>query len=163
MGKPIERLLCFMGIMLLTPIFYPEQEKELRDVVSSKKTGYLTVCALRLLYSVITLSVLVVLFVCLLKAGESDVTDTHILGGLTTALFLGSIGFFIAGISDNTTLGYMAAMLYYLANYGLKDKLGHFYLFHMSAGNFEEKWWLLPGALLLIFLTFLWKWWSFRH
>lgn len=153
-AKPVELFLCFTGVMLLTPVFYPEQNHDLRDVISSKKVSYLTVCALRVLYSVPVLALLVAVFVGMMKQNESAVTGAHILGGIATAAFLGSIGFLVAGISDNTTLGYMAAMLYYLANYGLKDKLGKFYLFSMSAGNFEEKWWLLFGAAVLILITF---------
>ena len=48
----------------------------------------------------------------------------------------------------------MAVTLYYLANYGLKEKLGRFYLFSMSAGSFTEKWWLLAGAAVFIAVTF---------
>lgn len=153
-ARPIEFFLCFTGIMLLTPIFYPEQNRDLRDVICSKKISYLAVCAMRLAYSAVVLAVLVTLFVCMMKLNESAVTDAHIFGGIATALFLGSVGFFVAGISDNTTLGYMAAMLYYLANYGLKEKLGKFYLFGMSSGRFEEKEWLFAGAAVLILITF---------
>lgn len=153
-ARPIEFFLCFLGVMLFTPIFYPEQNHELRDVVCSKKTSYLAVCALRLFYSFIALTVLELIFVCMMKLNESDVTDAHLFGGIATAVFLGAIGFCVAGITDNTTLGYMAAMLYYLASYGMKEKLGKFYLFYMCAGKFEEKWWLLAGAAALILVTF---------
>ena len=157
-ARPIELFLCFTGVMLLTPIFYPEQNHDLRDVISSKRTSYLAVCTLRLAYSVAVLVLFVIFFVCIMKENESMVTGRHIVCGIATALFLGAVGFFVAGISDNTTLGYMAAMLYYLANYGLKNKLGKFYLFHMSAGNYEEKWWLFFGASLLFLITLAVLW-----
>lgn len=153
-ARPIEFFLCFIGVMLFTPVFYPEQNHDLRDVVCSKKVSYLKVCALRLFYSFILLSVLEIVFVCIMKLNESAVTDAHIFGGIATAAFLGSIGFFAAGITDNTTLGYMAAMMYYLASYGMKEKLGKFFLFSMSAGNFEEKGWLFLGTAVLIACTF---------
>ena len=153
-ARPIELFLSFTGVMLLTPVFYPEQNHDLRDVISAKKVSYLVVCALRLVYSVMVLAVLVFLFVLLLKWNESAVTDAHLFGGIATAVFLGAVGCFAAGVTDNTTLGYMAAMLYYLLNYGAKQKLGKFYLFYMSSGEFEEKWWLFLGAAVLCFLTF---------
>ena len=153
-AKPMELFLCFTGVMLLTPVFYPEQNHDLRDVICSRKISYLTVCALRVLHSVLVLAVLVIAFVGIMEQNESDVTGAHILGGIATAVFLGSVGFLVAGISDNTTLGYMAAMLYYLSNYGLKDKLGKFYLFSMCTGNFKEKWWLFLGAAVLVSVTF---------
>lgn len=153
-ARPIEFFLCFTGVMLFTPIFYPEQNHDLRDVVCSRKTSYLAVCALRLFYSFVLLSVLEIVFVCIMKYNESAVTDAHIFGGIATAVFLGAIGFCVAGITDNTTLGYMAAMMYYLASYGMKGKLGKFFLFSMSAGNFEDKWWLFLGSVLLVISTF---------
>ena len=153
-ARPIEFFLCFTGVMLFTPIFYPEQNHDLRDVVCSRKISYLAVCALRLFYSVVLLVLLETVFVCIMKYNESAVTDAHIFGGIATAVFLGAIGFCVAGITDNTTLGYMAAMMYYLASYGMKGKLGKFFLFSMSAGNFEDKWWLFLGSVLLVISTF---------
>lgn len=153
-ARPLEFFLCFMGVMLFAPVFYPEQNHDLRDVICSKKTSYLTVCALRLLYSFVVLTVLELAFVCIMKLNESEVTDAHLFGGIATAVFLGAIGFCVAGITDNTTLGYMASMLYYLVSYGAKDKLGKFFLFDMSRGNFEEKGWLFLGAAVLFMATF---------
>ena len=154
-AKPLEFFLCFTGVMLLTPICYPEQDHELRDVICSRKMSYSLLCVLRLVYSLVFLGLVEAAFVALLKAGESEVTIHHLFGGIATAVFLGAIGFFVAGITDNVTLGYMAAMLYYLLSYGMKKKLGKFYLFYMCNGQFEEKKWLFLGAIILILLTFL--------
>lgn len=154
-AKPLEFFLCFTGVMLLTPICYPEQDHELRDVICSHKMSYSFLCVLRLIYSLVFLVLVEAVFVGLLKSGESVVTPNHLFGGVATAVFLGAIGFFVAGVTDNVTLGYMAAMLYYLLSYGVKKKLGKFYLFYMCAGLFEEKKWLFHGAVVLILLTFL--------
>ena len=154
-AKPLEFFLCFTGVMLFTPICYPEQDHEVRDVICSRKLSYAWLCLLRLLYSFVFLVLLETAFVVLLKNGESTVTTEHLFSGIATAVFLGSIGFFVAGVTDNVTLGYMAAMLYYLLSYGAKEKLGKFYLFYMCAGRFEEKKWLFLGAAALIFLKFI--------
>lgn len=154
-AKPIEFFLSFAGVMLFAPIFYPEQNHDLKDVISAKRTSYLAVCAVRVVCSVAAAAVLVTLFVGLLRWNESAVTAAHIYGGVATAVFLGAIGFCGAGITDNTTLGYMAAVLYYLLNYGMKERLGKFYLFSMSAGRFAGKEWLFLGALVLIAGTFV--------
>lgn len=157
-ARPLEFFLCFAGVMLFTPVCYPEQDHDLRDVICSRKMPYALLCVLRLAYSLVLLVLLETAFVILLKAGESAVTPAHLLGGIATALFLGAIGFFAAGVTDNVTLGYMVAMLYYLLSYSAKEKLGKFYLFYMCAGQFEEKWWLLFGASVLILVTFLVVW-----
>jgi len=157
-AKPLEYFLCFIGVMLFTPICYPEQDHDLRDVICSRKTSYTFLCVLRLVYSSVVLVLLELLFVCMLHRNESTVTVEHLVGGIVTAAFLGAVGFFVAGVTDNIVLGYMGAMLYYLLNYGAKDKLGKFYLFYMSTGHFEEKWWLLFGALVLVAVTFVVMW-----
>lgn len=153
-AKPIEFMLCWVGVIFLAPIFLPEQNREIRDVICSKKMDYIQVCCIRALYSAIALIILEALFIGMMWWCESDVDGTFLFGGIATALFLGAIAFAASGISENTTVGYMAAMLYYLANYGLKDKLGKFYLFSMSTGNFEDKEWLLIGAAVMIVATF---------
>ena len=154
-AKPIEFLLCWVGVMFLTPVFLPEQNKNIRDVICSKKVDYLKVCMLRVLYSAAATAVFVSLFVGIMRARECDVDASILFGGIATALFLGAVGFAAAGISQNTTIGYMAAFAYYLASYGMKGKLGKFYLFSMTAGNTADKGWLFAAAILLIGMTFV--------
>ena len=61
-GQPIEMLLVFIGMIMLTPIFQPEQNEEIRDVIRSKKTSYLLVCMIRVLYSVFAIFLITALF-----------------------------------------------------------------------------------------------------
>ncbi len=151
-AQPIEMLLSLTGTVLLAPVFLPEQNENIRDLIRSKRTGYTQICIMRVIYSVITLAVIMCGFVLVMHYCESDVTIRHFAGGFATALLLGSIGFFAAAVSGNTPVGYMASLMYYIANVGLKGKLGKLYLFSMSAGSFEEKFWLLAAAAALLVL-----------
>lgn len=153
-ARPIEFLLCFIGVALLVPIFLPEQDENIRDVICSKKINYFSILVIRILYSVVAMILLIALFVVVMKVRESEVTVQHLIGGVASAWFLGAVGFAAAGITNNVTLGYMAAMLYYLANYGMKDKVGKFFLFPMSySGRFDESGWLILGAVALMVIT----------
>ena len=153
-ARPIEFLLCFIGVMLLVPIFLPEQDKSIRDVICSKKINYFNILVIRILYSVVAMIILIAFFIMIMKVCESDVTVKHLIGGIARAWFLGAVGFAAAGITNNVTVGYMAAMLYYLANYGMKDKVGKFFLFPMSClGRFDESGWLIFGAVALMGIT----------
>ena len=153
-AKPIEFLLCFIGVTLLVPIFLPEQDENIRDVICAKKINYFNILVIRILYSVVAMIVLIAFFVVVMKICESDVTVKHLIGGIASAWFLGAVGFAAAGITNNVTVGYMAAMLYYLANYGIKDKAGKFFLFPMSClGRFDESGWLIFGAVVLMAIT----------
>lgn len=155
-AQPLEIFLSLTGAILLTPVFLPEQDENIRDLMRSKRTDYLAVCALRAAYSVAALAVLIGAFTGFMRACESAVTVRHFLGAFASALFLGALGFFAAGISGNMTVGYMTAMIYYIANFALKDKLGNLYLFSMSAADGEGKVWLFAAAAALILTAFAW-------
>lgn len=154
-AQPLERLLSLSGIVLLTPIFLPEQNENIRDLIRSKWTDYLAVCAIRLLYSIFFMAAIIGIFVFVMRCRESEVTVCHFVGGLSSALFLGSLGFFFAGLSQNAIVGYMVSLIYYILNFAIKDELNYFYLFSMSAGSFHEKYWLLGGSVVLFLFTFL--------
>lgn len=154
-ARPLEQMLSLVGTVLLTPIFLPEQNENIRDLVRSKRTDYLTVCFIRLIYSIFFLAVIIGTFTLVMQCSESEVTIRHFVGGLSSALFLGSLGFFFAGLSQNTIVGYMVSLIYYIANFGLKDELKGFYLFSMSAGSFTEKYWLFGGSVVLFAVGFV--------
>ena len=154
-AQRLERLLSLAGTVLLTPIFLPEQNENIRDLIRSKKTDYRAVCVIRLLYSIFFLAVIIGAFTLVMQCSESQVTIRHFMGGFSSALFLGSLGFFLAGISQNAVVGYMVSMIYYISNFALKDELKGFYLFSMTAGSFTEKYWLLGGSVVLIVGVFV--------
>lgn len=154
-AQPLEMLLSLAGVVLLVPIFFPEQDENIRDLIRSKKTDYLSVCVLRVIYSTATLLLIIGSFVMVMAAGESKVTIEHFIGTAASALFLGALGFLAAGVTGNTTVGYMASMIYYIINFAVKDKLGKFFLFSMTQGSFTEKYWLLGASMILISATFL--------
>lgn len=148
-ARPLEMMLSIVGIILLTPIFMPEQNENIRDVIRSKKTDHTRVCILRIFYSVAALAILIGVFTIVMSFSGSCVTLRHFVGGFATAFFLGAIGILIAGISGNTTSAYMVSLIYYIANFTLKDKLGYFYLFSMCSGSFKEKYCLIFSAAVM--------------
>ncbi|MDE6088029.1 MAG: hypothetical protein K2G25_06545 [Oscillospiraceae bacterium] len=155
-AQPIEMLLPFIGPILLTPVFLPEQNPEIRDVIRSKKTDYLAVCLIRIVYSVTAMLLITGIFILIMKACACEVTCQHLIGSFASSLFLGTIGFTVAGLSNNVSAGYMASMVYYAANIGLKDKLGICYLFSMyGGGNFSDKYLLILLSVMIIAIVFV--------
>lgn len=148
-AQPLEMLLVWIGPALLATVFLPEQNLEIRDVVRARQTGYLPICLLRLLYSGLTVILLVLVFTGIMKAGESQVLPYHVWGSVCSALLLGALGLAGAGISGNAAGGLMVCMLYYLASYGLSRRLGVFSLFSMTKGYMEGKGWQLAAAVAL--------------
>lgn len=147
--KVTEMFLVFIGAVLLTPIFLPEQDKGIRDTVYSKKVSFIAVYFIRVLISCIALFIMVTAFVSVMKYNECDVNFTHIISGFTSALFLGSLGLFVSGLTGNTVLGSMSCMIYYVFNVSLGKKLGIFNLFSMYMGG------SISGKFILILLSAL--------
>lgn len=149
-AQPLELLMVWIGPALLVPVFLPEQNPEIRDVVRARKTSYLHICILRILYSTLTVVLMTLLFTGIMKAGESQILPYHIWGSICSALLLGALGLAAAGISGNAAGGFMVCMLYYLASYGMGRKLGVFSLFSMSKGQMSGKGWQLLTAVVLV-------------
>lgn len=155
-ARPLELLLLWIGAALLTPVCLMESDNNIRDCIRVRRMNYYGICLMRIVYSVIALFVMEGLFVLYMKIGQCDVGVWHFIGGSASALFFGCLGFFTAGVTGNVIAGYMVQMIFYVMNYGLKDKIGVFYLFSMcTTGSFSEKWWLLLGSVVLMAGTFL--------
>ncbi len=151
-AQPVEMYLTLTGIAVLTPVFLPESDENIRDVIRSKRADCAIIYMLRVLYSVIFIALIMGGFTAVMKLCESEATVKLFAGGFSSAVLLGTVGFAVAGLSGNTAAGYMAAFIYYLANFALKEKLGIFFLFSMTAvGDFSCKpWQILISAVIIL-------------
>lgn len=156
---PLEMFVALMGTVLLTPVFLPEQQKEIRELVESRYTGQNSICLVRIAIGILTLLLLISGFVLYMKLNgcEFEVLP-FILGTFAGALFLGALGLFSYGVSDSIVTGYMVPMVYYMLNmFSGSEHLGKLYLFSMARGSFKEKYWLFGTGVLLIILALLVK------
>ena len=151
-AKIIEAYVIFVGIILLTPLFMPEQDKEIWQLIQTKKTPMWQIYVIRLVIAVLLCMVIVAVFLSIIKGSKSEVDFTRMwLGGISEEVFLGSIGYIICGITNQVVLGYMAAVMYYVVNIGAHDKFKKLGLFQMVAGNYDFiGWMLLATGVLLI-------------
>lgn len=153
-ARPLEMLLCMTGTVLLTPVFMPEQDENIRDVIRSKKVDYLSVCLIRTAYSAAALAAVVGGFVFVMKLRECSVTFVHFAAGFSSAYFLGAVGLAFAKLGGSPTIGYMASMIYYMMNF-IGSKLGSFWLFTVSNGKSEANFSLLIWGTVIIAGTFI--------
>jgi hypothetical protein len=155
---PLEMFVSLIGIILLAPIFAPEQNEEIKDAVESKYISSITVCWIRILISIIVMAFLIGAFVFIMVCNGCDVSFKSAWGTFASALLLGAIGFSAYGISNNIAVGYMLPILYYALNFtGGNKYLGNFYLFSMQKGSYSEKVWLFAGGVLMLIFTMAWK------
>lgn len=154
---PLEMFVSFIGIVLFTPIFQPEQDDEIANVVLPKRVSIDIVYLIRTIYSLVFLIAVIVLFGVYMMLQRSDVTFLLLIGTMANAVFLGSLGMLTAVLTDNTIVAYMIPLVYYMLNYGAGKKSGNYYLFSMRILDFQPKVWLLLTGILLIFVSLLIK------
>ena len=149
---PLEMFVSMIGIILLTPVFLPEQSGGIRDVVESKATAPVFVYSIRIGIALLSMLALIAAFVLYMKENGCAVSlVSAVFGTFSSSVFLGAFGLFVYGISDTLIVGYMAPMVYYMLNlFGGKKYLGELYLFSMSSGSIVEKYWLISMGMVLI-------------
>lgn len=150
-AKVLEMYVALIGIVLIPPVFLPEQEKDIRDLVSSKYTGSGTVYLIRLLGNITVLALFLGIYVFLLKNNACEFPEIkYYLGTLAEMLFFGSLGLCFYGLCDNLIIGYMIPIVFYIAAFGSGSKyMGMLYPFSMVAGSYKEKIYLLFVSFLL--------------
>lgn len=150
-AKVMEMYAAFTGILLMTPLFLPEQNREIWLLEKSKATPLWKLYLIRLLTAMVLLAVVVTVFLQMMKQGNSqfDVKELWI-GSFCEIFFLGSIGFFISGITNQVVLGYMVSVVYFFANIGVSKYLGDFALFQMMKGEYGFLVPMAAASLLLI-------------
>lgn len=133
----MEMYAAFTGILLLVPLFMPEQNRELWLLEKSKATPLWSVYGIRLLAAAAALALVVTVFLQLMEQGNSQFDGRALwVGSFCEIFFLGSIGFFVSGVTNQAVLGYMVSVVYFFANIGGSEYLGDFALFQMMKGDY---------------------------
>lgn len=150
-AKVMEMYAAFAGILLFTPLFMPEQDKEIWDLERSKGTPMWQVYLPRILFALLVCLLVISLFVGFMIRGGGDF-DAGILflGACCEILFLGSIGFFASAVTNQVVIGYMIAVVYFAMNIGGGKYLGKFALFRMMQGEYGSWIYWLSGAVVLL-------------
>ncbi|MDE7308242.1 MAG: hypothetical protein K2N61_06185 [Lachnospiraceae bacterium] len=156
-AMPLEMFVSLIGVILLTPVFGPEQNEEIRDLTAVKYFGIRKIYCIRTVYSAVIIVLLIGLFFIYMNIQNCEVTPMLAFGTIADALFLGGMGMFVSAVSDNTVIGYMPPLFYYALNFGMGEKLGKFYLFSMAAGEYKAKLWMLAAGVLLIFAALFYQ------
>lgn len=148
----LEQTVIIIGIILIVPIYAPEQSKAIRDLVCTKKVPHWNILLLRLLMAIFSLIVMVSIFSAIMVWKNCTFPFVpYVAGTVISALALGSIGFTVSVLSHSVIAGYLISIGYFLFNFlGNISSESIFYLFSMQTGSSEAKIWLF-GLSILIF------------
>lgn len=149
-AKVLELYVSFVGILLLTPLFLPEQDGEIWHLEKSKATPLWQLYLIRLLIGIAGMIAVTTIFLYLLKNGNSEVLFQRMwIGAFGEMLLLGAVGFFVSAITNQVILGYMLAVMYYAMNIGNNKFLGKLALFQMTQGQYDFAGWMICVSCLL--------------
>lgn len=149
-AQPLEMLVSTIGMVLLIPIFQPEQNREIEDITASKYVDPVWVYLIRAAYSVAGITVLVLAFTGIMRLNGCEMSFDLILGTVADAVFLGSLGTLTAAVTNNLPMAFMLPFLYYFFNMTMQGRMGKLNLFAMTGGNYVPNAWLLGTGLLLL-------------
>lgn len=154
---PLETFLSIIGIILLVPIFQPEQEDEIKDVVGTKYIDSTYVYLIRAVYSVMGIVLLILAFSSFMFVRGCEITAELVWGTIADAMFLGTIGLLTSSFANNLPVSVMMPLLYYILNITMKNKFGHFNLFSMMDGNYKPNIWLFITSIVFMAAAILIK------
>jgi hypothetical protein len=151
-----EQFVALIGVIILVPVFSPEEESGIRETVEAKYTSQLYIYIIRIIMAVTAIAALISLGIfILLMYGGSFKAGILLAGTFATALFLGTLGLFAAA-SRQIAAGYMVPIVYFILDMMTKGKYTkNFYLFSLMNNSFREKYHLLGAAVILIVMALL--------
>lgn len=149
-AQPLEMLVSTIGMVLLVPIFQPEQNREIEDITASKYVDPIWVYLIRAGYSIVGIIVLVLAFTGMMVLCGCEISFDLILGTIADGIFLGSLGTLTAAVANNLPMAFMLPFLFYFFNMTMQTRMGNLNLFAMMSGNYLPNAWLLGTGLLLL-------------
>lgn len=151
-AKIMEIYLSLIGMILLIPTFIPDMNKDIRDLIYSKKEPVPVLHFIRVLEALVIMVVIGMLFLNYLKSGNCQFPfDKMFYTFMANGVFLGGLGMFMFAVFDQAVFAYMIPLVYYVLNFGAgKKQLGIFWLFSMQAGSIEEKQYLMGFGILFL-------------
>ena len=150
-AKVLETYVALVGILLFVPVFLPEQDRDLWDVVKARYTKITTVYLTRILISFLFSALLTLIFLMVMRAGNCEMESLkYYFGTMAEVIAFGGLGIFAYAVSDNLIVGYMIPLGYYVAGisagYRYMKKL---YPFGMLT-DYETKYWILGAGIVLM-------------
>ncbi len=150
-AKVLETYVALTGIILFVPVFLPEQDRDLWDVIKAKYTNIMSVYLTRILISLLSSVLLTLAFLLVMKAGNCEIEPVkYYFGTMAEVIAFGGIGIFAYAVTDNLIVGYMIPLGYYvagiMAGYPYMKK---FYPFGMLT-DYDTKYWILSAGIVLM-------------
>lgn len=148
----IERGLPVIGIIMISPLFQYELDKDLYDVLKLKNISIVKIIFLRLILRIVIFTSIILIYGKLLNS-ESFKYINVVYHSLSLGLLFSSIGVFFFGITKNIVFSYLVPTIFlsfqWMSSY---KKIGELYLFrwYVSLKSYDDFYLLM--SLFFLFL-----------
>lgn len=151
----LERFFTIIGIIMFLPLYLPDADANILDIVRTKKTAYLQIILLRLIQILLATFGLLILFLLLLHLNHSILNfGTFFAAELANILFLGGLSSVAFVLSWHPVVSLMVPMLYYVFNFFTNEqKLKVFYLFGLADKEWLSKIVLGSSGIILLLIS----------
>lgn len=153
-----ELMISFLGLILYPHLALLE-EGGIGEVIYAKKVRHHPIFLFRWLSTTLFMVLLIAVFFISLHLRGAVFDLWPVIGGVAiTAAAIGSAGMTATLVIRNISGGYIAGFAWYLIDFMTKGRLtGHFYLFGLLKGGWDQDKWLLAAlaCALAVFCAFL--------
>ena len=150
-----EIYFSLFGVIFLTSIIELDFLDGVAELVAIKKINPERTFFLRMMMIIIILSICTLSLYCymLFQGSEFPISELF-LGTLVTQISLGLLGVTAANLSRNLPFGYLFGVSYFFLEFLSQGRFTQrFYLFGLTQGDVESKYYLLLASLLLIWVN----------
>lgn len=145
---PLERIVILVGIVVMIPIFWPEQDRTVFDIMYTKQTPPAFIYAVRSAYSAVVVFLIPAVFIGIMYLLNSEVTMPHYMGTVSSAVFLGGLGAMTFAVTNNIAAAYMLPVICYVVCMA-SESFGVFDVMMMSHGTFNGKLYQMAVGIVL--------------
>lgn len=150
-----ERIFPIIGLVLFIPLFLPDCDQNILEVMQTKKTSYLKILAIRLAQIFITLLIITIICLIIFQLKNSEIKfGLFLFGGMADVCFLAGLMCLIFSLTMQPVTGLIIPLAYYIICLFTGDKyLKIFYFFTLVNEDFRSKLLLLTVGIILIIIS----------
>ncbi|MBP1045994.1 hypothetical protein I6N96_06845 [Enterococcus sp. BWM-S5] len=150
-AKVLEYWYSLIGLLLLFPLYLPDNEEEALAIIRSKRTSYSWIVCVRLIIESVYAVFLLILLLIMMKHGHSTFSVAYFLiRGSGAAFFLGGLSALVFAVVRHPVPSLLVPFFYYLVNMMNKEEyFGYVDLFSVAQNSWlSGLTQLLTGCLL---------------
>ena len=153
----VEKYLSLIGIILLTTVFLPDTNIEIRELILSKKVSSIKIIGLRIIQAIFFILIIGFGFFVYLKIGNCEFNLPLLyFNFFANSIFLGSMALLLFSIFDQPVIAYMIPFMYFVANIFIDSKIfSSWYLFSKQEVAINEKIILIITGFIFILIAIL--------